>query len=365
VRVGRVAGLSDTLNPSAAQYTMASSHRCSIAESVKVGTQQQGTRSTKRKAVSELDVGVTESRESHLKFPPIPSIAFQNYKGGVGKSTDALAVSAALASLGLNVLIIDTDSQMSLTHLAVRAPLERFGKSLPEFIAACKTHAKAVCTCPLGSALLKTTCHTLVPLDALCVASYNPVAGGASSGAAGPAGGGNVYIVPGDRHMTRYEETLAMYMAHNNQGGSTGPYRDSFSAPSFLSQITANSLGVDIILWDLSPSSSLSNRNILGSCDFLIAPCLSDALSVDALDNMSHQIVEKTDSSASDKSQGVMHLHAHISKVQRFKKLGNFSEDNCKYLLPPFVLKWMGVIINRAQPTADISKVRASVRTVG
>lgn len=44
------------------------------------------------------------------------TVAIANFKGGVGKTTSAVNIGAALSSMGLNVLLVDMDAQFNLTQ---------------------------------------------------------------------------------------------------------------------------------------------------------------------------------------------------------------------------------------------------------
>lgn len=57
-----------------------------------------------------------------MRFPKTQIIAFVNQKGGCGKTTSAVAISAGFASLGYSVCLADTDPQCNATEsFAVRA----------------------------------------------------------------------------------------------------------------------------------------------------------------------------------------------------------------------------------------------------
>lgn len=50
------------------------------------------------------------------RFNMAKTVAIANFKGGVGKTTSAVNIGAALSSMGLNVLLVDMDAQFNLTQ---------------------------------------------------------------------------------------------------------------------------------------------------------------------------------------------------------------------------------------------------------
>ena len=69
-------------------------------------------------------------------------ISVINQKGGVGKTTTALALSSGLATRGLKVLSVDMDAQSNFTY--VRGVLVRAGSSLLEVLTGAATAAEAI-----------------------------------------------------------------------------------------------------------------------------------------------------------------------------------------------------------------------------
>src|SRR5579884_3610797 len=64
----------------------------------------------------------------------MPVIAVTNYKGGVGKTTSAINLAAALHENGKRVLVVDFDPQSNLTIHAGFKDVEALGTSLSEIL---------------------------------------------------------------------------------------------------------------------------------------------------------------------------------------------------------------------------------------
>ena len=93
-------------------------------------------------------------------------IAITNQKGGVGKTTTALNVSAALALMGKNTLLVDTDPQANSTLSIVKNP-RQYEKSLYDALVNAKDNLK--------NAIVKSTVPGLdVAISKISMAKLEP-----------------------------------------------------------------------------------------------------------------------------------------------------------------------------------------------
>ena len=103
---------------------------------------------------------------------PVNVIAITNQKGGVGKTTTAINLSAALAMRGQRTLLIDLDPQAnsSITYLEDRAPArsmyEVLGGDVPITDAAVATSVERLSLVPSRISLAKLEAQLVGELDA-------------------------------------------------------------------------------------------------------------------------------------------------------------------------------------------------------
>jgi len=155
-------------------------------------------------------------------------IAITNQKGGVGKTTTAVNLSAALANLGKKVLIIDFDPQgHSTEHLGVKNLFDPIQGTILEVITNKKT-------------LLSVVVPTYLP---------------------------NLWIAPSNLRLGQFNQ-------HN-------PIGKQFVLKNAISQ--EESQKFDFILIDCQPSLSLLTLNALTTSNKVILPVQAEYLALDGL----------------------------------------------------------------------------------
>jgi len=155
-------------------------------------------------------------------------IAITNQKGGVGKTTTTVNLSAALANLGKKVLIIDFDPQgHSTEHLGVKNLFDPIQETILEVITNKKT-------------LLSVVVPTYLP---------------------------NLWIAPSNLRLGQFNQ-------HN-------PIGKQFVLKNAISQ--EDSQKFDFILIDCQPSLSLLTLNALTTSNKVILPVQAEYLALDGL----------------------------------------------------------------------------------
>jgi len=157
-------------------------------------------------------------------------LAIVNQKGGVGKTTTAINLSAALALEGLNCLLLDCDPQANTSGgLGVSRDEQRISM-----------YDVLVGDSPLADAILQTEIDTL----ALVPGSKNLI-------------GANVELVQADRRSERLRDAIA-------------PVRDKY----------------DFILMDCPPALDLLTLNALVAADRLLVPMQAEYFALEGISEL-------------------------------------------------------------------------------
>ncbi len=165
------------------------------------------------------------------------SIAIANQKGGVGKTTTAVNLSACLATLGWRVLLIDLDSQANATSAL---GLEEVGEM--------SMYRALVGECDMADLVLPTR------LD-------------------------NLYMIPGDRDLAGAEIEVARLENHLTR------LRD-------VVRPLMEDAPFDFMLMDCPPSLGILMTNALAAADELLIPIQCEYLALEGL-SKTVQVVEQ------------------------------------------------------------------------
>jgi cellulose biosynthesis protein BcsQ len=189
-------------------------------------------------------------------------IAIFNHKGGVGKTTLTLNVAAAVASLGKQVLLVDSDPQCNLTSYLLE----------DQVVDNLLDHSDG----PHG----ETLWSAVKPIVEASGDVRNVVAKELSVD--------NLYLLPGDIRLSDFESELNQLWGDCMQRKVKG-FRGT-SALSAVVNDVSESLGIDFVFFDSGPNIGPLNRSILLDCDYLIIPAACDVFSVRALKTLGHTL---------------------------------------------------------------------------
>ena len=184
-----------------------------------------------------------------------------NHKGGVGKTTLTVNLAFALADLGMNVLLVDSDPQCNLTSYLVQADVvdkwldESEGKSGTTVWSALRPVIEA------GK-------------DMKAIKPYERAE--------------RVYLLPGDIRLSEYELDLQQSWIDCLQRKIRGFL--GTTALSSLVETCAEQIDADFVLYDVGPNIGPLNRAILLDCDFFIVPGACDYFSTRALKTLGHSV---------------------------------------------------------------------------
>ena len=210
------------------------------------------------------------------------TLAMFNHKGGVSKTTTTFNLAWMLASKGKRVLMVDADPQCNLTGVVLglnpewpedeNAPIEMEDLESVEFS---NTQNKAEDFWTTN--FERTLFGALKP-----VFDSEPRAIEAIDCLPVPGRDG-LYLLPGHLRLGEFEVALGIAQ---ELAGSMSALRNLPGSIHYLLKETAESLNVDYVVVDMSPSLGAMNQNLVSISDLLIVPTSPDFFSIMALQSL-------------------------------------------------------------------------------
>lgn len=219
-------------------------------------------------------------------------IAIFNHKGGVAKTTTTFNLGCALAREGKKVLLVDTDSQCNLT-------LYSMGYS--QYETYCEQgNPNNIYGCLLPA--YKSQPRLIEAADCYKVEE-------------------NLFLLPGNLDFTENEVQLGIAMQLSNALGSM---ENLPGAINYLIERTAEKYQVDYVLFDMNPSLSAINQDVLISADYFLVPTSPDFFSIMAIRSLARV----------------------LPSWERWAKEARKSFAEASYTLPCGTPKFLGYTIN-------------------
>jgi cellulose biosynthesis protein BcsQ len=186
---------------------------------------------------------------------PGQRLTIYNHKGGVGKTTLSVNIGAALANMGLRVLLIDSDPQCNLTSYF-----------LPDDVVDDLLDSSDK---PSGRTLwtaVKPVINGTGPVRQ--VEPYELSING-------------LLLVPGDIRLSEFEQFLGDAWTDSFKRRIGG--LRATTALSTLATLLVDAHKIDVVMYDTGPNIGPLNRVIVLDCDHFIVPVACDLFSVRAL----------------------------------------------------------------------------------
>jgi len=233
----------------------------------------------------------------------VKKIALFNHKGGVSKTTTTFNLGWMLAEKGKRVVMIDTDPQCNLTGMVLGYKGTEEFENFYEF----ETERN------LRAGLAPSFESRPKPIEAVeCIEVK---------------GQNNLFLLPGHIRLAEYEVTLGI---SQELSGSIQTLKNLPGSISYLIEKTADKLKAEYVLFDMNPSLSSINQNILMISNFFIVPTNPDCFSVMAIDSLSTVIPR---------------WYKWAEKAASIEILAD-----ADYPFPKCRLKFMGTIIQKYRP---------------
>jgi chromosome partitioning protein len=258
-------------------------------------------------------------------------ISIYNFKGGVGKTTNTHQLAWSLCRLGKNVLIVDFDSQCSLSSLCLAFQMNTVGtngviaNNLAEEDGIVEDWEEFVTRKCYKSVSSFLDDGVFATDEAALVCSMARMNNNQRK---------EVRLVVGDDRIWSFDSTLSLCNHIINQP-QMNSYQQILRPFNVLRQL-ASLHDSDIILLDLNPTFSSLNKNLLGISAFWIAPCVVDCFTLTAIRTVSRKIVED-----------ILNLRANDVENQHFIFDQAFQRAGMSY--PYCNVRYMGSFVNRYQ----------------
>ena len=184
-----------------------------------------------------------------------------NHKGGVGKTTLTYNISAALADLNKNVLIVDSDPQCNLTAYVIDSEV------LDDLLD-----------------------HSDRPSGETVWSAVKPIVDGTGTVKAVPPIelSSRFWLVPGDIRLSDFENDLNDFWRECFQRKRRGLL--GMTALSMLVNQICIDKRIDFVFYDTGPNIGPLNRAILLDCDYFIIPVAYDLFSTRALGTLGRSL---------------------------------------------------------------------------
>lgn len=187
-------------------------------------------------------------------------MALFNHKGGVSKTTTSFNLGWKLAEKGHKVVLVDADPQCNLTGMVSgytgTDELDQYYQSGSQ-----------------GS----TIYSGLRPAFESQPRSIEAVSLIDIPGRSG------LHLLAGDIRLAEYESTLGIAQ---ELSGAIQALKNLPGSLNFLIDRTAESVGADIVILDMSPGLGAINQNLVSTSDFIVVPTAPDFFSVMAIESL-------------------------------------------------------------------------------
>jgi cellulose biosynthesis protein BcsQ len=192
-------------------------------------------------------------------------IVIYNHKGGVGKTTLTINIAFALAHLGKNVLLLDSDPQCNITSYLID------DVTLDDLLDNSDKENG------------QTLWSSIKPIvdgtgDARTVEPIRRSKG--------------LSLIPGDIRMSEFETALNDLWTECFQRRIRG-FRGVTALSCLINEVCEDN-NIDFVFYDCGPNIGSLNKVILLDCDYFIVPAACDLFSVRALKTLGHTLVSWT-----------------------------------------------------------------------